>query len=185
MGKPKYGLREIKARNPRMQNMLRMIGFGENIGSGFPSILQAWHKESWRMPDLHEETDLRLVELKLWTASLVSKETEASLHQNFGHQFEMLSTNEKMTLATAIEEGVVTNARMQQLLKLNSLEIAKLLTHLVSLQMLLVDGKGRGTTYTANSSFILSNDRKENDRKENDRKERGGKFTQKGHFGCN
>ena len=53
-----------KARNPRMQNMLRMIGFGENIGSGFPSILQAWHKESWRMPDLHEETDLRLVELK-------------------------------------------------------------------------------------------------------------------------
>ena len=164
-----------KARNPRMQNMLRMIGFGENIGSGFPSILQAWHKESWRMPDLHEETDLRLVELKLWTASLVSKETEASLHQNFGHQFEMLSTNEKMTLATAIEEGVVTNARMQQLLKLNSLEIAKLLTHLVSLQMLLVDGKGRGTTYTANSSFILSNDRKENDRKK-----RGASLRRKG-----
>ena len=87
----------------------------------------------------------------------------------------MLSTNEKMTLATAIEEGVVTHARMQQLLKLNSLEIAKLLTHLVSLQMLLVDGKGRGTTYTANSSFILSNDRKENDRKE-----RGASLRRKG-----
>jgi predicted HTH transcriptional regulator len=25
-----------KARNPRIQNMLRMIGFGENLGSGFP-----------------------------------------------------------------------------------------------------------------------------------------------------
>lgn len=155
-----------KARNPRMQNMLRMIGFGENIGSGFPSILQAWHEESWRMPDLHEEPDLRLVELKLWTASLVSNETEVKLHQYFGPTFDTLSTNEKMTLATAIEEGLVTNARMQQLLKTNSLEIAKLLTHLVSLQMLLVNGKGRGTTYTVSSSFILPNDRKENDRKE-------------------
>lgn len=160
-----------KARNPRMQNMLRMIGFGENIGSGFPSILKAWHEESWRIPDLHEDPDLRIVELKLWTASLVSEETENSLHQCFGAAFNTLSTNEKMTLATAMEECTVSNARMQQLLKMNSLEIAKILTRLVSLQMLLVNGKGRGTTYTVNSSFILSNDKKENDRKENDRKE--------------
>ena len=160
-----------KARNPRMQNMLRMIGFGENIGSGFPSILKAWHEESWRIPDLHEESDLRIVELKLWTASLVSDETDANLHQCFGTAFNTLSTNEKMTLATAMEESAVSNARMQQLLKMNSLEIAKILTHLVSLKMLLVSGKGRGTTYTINSSFILSNDRKENERKENERKE--------------
>jgi len=160
-----------KARNPRMQNMLRMIGFGENIGSGFPSILKAWHEESWRIPDLHEEPDLRIVELKLWTASLVSDETDANLHQCFGTAFNTLSTNEKMTLATAMEESAVSNARMQQLLKMNSLEIAKILTHLVSLEMLLVSGKGRGTTYTINSSFILSNDRKENERKENERKE--------------
>ena len=29
-----------KARNPRIQNMLRMIGYGENIGSGYPTILK-------------------------------------------------------------------------------------------------------------------------------------------------
>ena len=155
-----------KARNPRIQNMLRMIGFGENIGSGFPSILKAWHEESWRIPDLHEEPDLRIVELKLWTASLVSNETDIKLHQCFGGVFNTLSANEQMTLATAMEEGAVSNARMQQLLKLNSLEIAKILTRLVSLEMLLVSGKGRGTTYMVNQSFILSNDRKENDRKE-------------------
>ena len=27
-----------KARNPKIQNMLRMIGFGENVGSGFPEV---------------------------------------------------------------------------------------------------------------------------------------------------
>lgn len=30
-----------KARNPKMQNMLRMVGFGDNVGSGFPTILNA------------------------------------------------------------------------------------------------------------------------------------------------
>ena len=30
-----------KARNPKIQNMLRMIGYGENLGSGFPMILSA------------------------------------------------------------------------------------------------------------------------------------------------
>ena len=32
---------ESKARNQRMQNMFRMIGYGENLGSGFPLILNA------------------------------------------------------------------------------------------------------------------------------------------------
>ena len=30
-----------KARNPRIQNMFRMVGFGENFDSGFPTILSA------------------------------------------------------------------------------------------------------------------------------------------------
>ena len=158
-----------KARNPRMQNMLRLIGFGENIGSGFPSILKAWHEEAWRTPDLHEEDDLRIVELKLWNASLVSNETNVKLHQLYGEAFNPLSAYEQMTLATAMEENSVSNIRMQQLLKLNALEVAKILTHLVALKMLLTNGKGRGTFYTVNTSFILSNERKENDRIKNDR----------------
>ena len=36
-----------KARNPRIQNMLRMVGFGENIGSGFPKIIAAWKETNW------------------------------------------------------------------------------------------------------------------------------------------
>ena len=31
-----------KSRNPRIQTMLRMIGYGENAGSGFPTILSTW-----------------------------------------------------------------------------------------------------------------------------------------------
>ena len=35
------------ARNPKIQNMLRMVGYGENIGSGFPLILDAWKQAGW------------------------------------------------------------------------------------------------------------------------------------------
>ena len=48
-----------KARNPRMQNMLRMIGYGENIGSGFPQILNAWKLAGWKEPVLEDRWDVQ------------------------------------------------------------------------------------------------------------------------------
>ena len=54
-----------KARNPRIQQMFRMIGYGENIGSGFPSILKVWKKERWAKPELTERQDLNEVHLML------------------------------------------------------------------------------------------------------------------------
>lgn len=40
-----YSGGETKARNQRIQNMFRMIGYGENLGSGFPLILNAWNEK--------------------------------------------------------------------------------------------------------------------------------------------
>ena len=72
------------ARNPRLQTMFRMIGAGDNIGSGFPTILGAWGGENWRKPDLSENTELHLVELKLWMVSMMPSECSEYLHQLFG-----------------------------------------------------------------------------------------------------
>ena len=54
-----------KARNPRIQNMLRMIGFGENLGSGFPKIIAAWKETDWGEPELKNKIELDEVELVL------------------------------------------------------------------------------------------------------------------------
>jgi len=54
-----------KARNPRIQNMLRMIGYGENIGSGFPKIIAAWKQAGWDVPKLKNKIELDEVELTL------------------------------------------------------------------------------------------------------------------------
>ena len=60
-----YSGGESKARNQRMQNMLRMIGFGENLGSGFPLILHAWDEKHWTKPKLIEQPELMQVKLVL------------------------------------------------------------------------------------------------------------------------
>ena len=48
-----------------MQAMFRMVGFGENLGSGFPLILSAWNEKHWLKPELFEQTELMQVKLVL------------------------------------------------------------------------------------------------------------------------
>ena len=49
-----------------MQNMFRMIGYGENLGSGFPLILNAWNEKHWIKPELVEQPELMQVKLTLY-----------------------------------------------------------------------------------------------------------------------
>ena len=72
------------ARNPRIQTMFCMIGYGDNIGSGFPAILSARGEESWRKPDLSQNEELHQVELKLWMISLMPSECTEYLQKLFG-----------------------------------------------------------------------------------------------------
>ena len=53
------------ARNPKIQNILRMVGYGENLGSGFPLILDAWKQAGWNTPVLNNRFELDMVELVL------------------------------------------------------------------------------------------------------------------------
>ncbi len=49
-----------------MQNMLRMIGYGENLGSGFPKIISVWKQVGWEEPLLENRLDLDEVRLTLY-----------------------------------------------------------------------------------------------------------------------
>ena len=143
-----------KARNPNMQAMFRMIGFGDNIGSGFPTILNAWKKENWRQPCLIENQDLHLVELTLTMASLIPDECHIALHDIYGSDYEKLNKEEQLVLATAFTERCTSNYRMQQLLGRNSLDVGKTLYALVGKGMLVPANKGRWTSYSLNSEYI-------------------------------
>lgn len=53
------------ARNRNIQKMWRMIGYGDNIGSGFQKILRAWETLGYPCPDLKELSDVHEVWLTL------------------------------------------------------------------------------------------------------------------------
>ena len=54
------------ARNRNIQKMFRMIGYGDNIGSGFQKILAAWNTLGYLRPDLKELEDVKEVWLPLF-----------------------------------------------------------------------------------------------------------------------
>ena len=139
-----------KARNPRIQNMLRMLGFGETIGSGFPTILAAWQQENWRKPDLRDNYELAQVELRLWMMSLLPEECTVFLRNAFGEAYSKLSADEQKILCTARLEGEVSNNRLQGILDLHPVDIGKLLSELTAQGYLSHESKGRWTTYKIN-----------------------------------
>lgn len=141
------------ARNPKIQNMFRMIGLGDNIGSGFPTILNVWGEENWRKPDLYDDQELHQVELRLWMVSLMPVECTEYLHKIFGQDYQYLQAEEQIILSTAYLEEKVSNTRLQSVLNLTSIEVGRLLTGLVEKKMLIVENRGRWTTYYINTKY--------------------------------
>ena len=143
-----------KARNPRIQTMLRMIGYGDNAGSGFPTILDAWRGEKWREPDLYEDIELQQVDLKLFTIALMPERCTAFLSGLLGlRTYQRLTSEEQIILGTAYLENSVSNQRLQQILDLHPTDIGKVLNVLVDKGMLNSERKGRWTTYTISIGY--------------------------------
>ena len=161
-----------KARNPRIQNMLRMVGFGDNIGSGYPTILKAWSEQNWRCPTLLDRSELRQVDLTLPMISLLPEQTLLEMQQAIGkNEYARLSANEQLTLAYVWNGDEISNTILQQLLSLNSIEAGRLLHNLVDKGLLTQDSKGRWTTYKVCREKDKSEERSDNSEERKDKSE--------------
>ena len=142
-----------RARNPKMQDMMRMIGFGDNIGSGIPTILSAWEKENWRKPELYANVNANQVELNLSMVSFIPKDCSDFLNNLFRNKYTQLNNESQIILATACLEGEITNSRTQRLLGINPIEAGKTLYRLTEIQMLVAEKTGRWTKYHVNTDY--------------------------------
>ena len=122
-----------KSRNPRMQTMLRMVGFGDNAGSGFPAILDTWEKEGWVRPILEEDTRLNQVTLTLkmitkselylnsisGTEKSAEKSAEKSLELSSRHKqiLSFMNAGEEYSAEEIAEFLGLKGSRTRQLLK--------------------------------------------------------------------
>ena len=77
-----------RARNPRIQNMLRMIGFGKNLGTGFPTMVDAWQKKFHTLPKLEDNLQINFTELTFSgmkrNGELESKSSPKSIGKSIG-----------------------------------------------------------------------------------------------------
>lgn len=142
------------ARNQTMQRMFRMVGYGDNIGSGFQKILSAWASESWITPDLHEENEVHEVWLTLKLVSLFAPSLLDRLHELYGGSFDLCASEEKEALALIVGGYANTNAKLQQYTGKNSWEVNRLLSGLTSQGFLISTPNGRWTTYDPNPEFV-------------------------------
>ena len=124
-----------KARNPRIQQMFRMIGYGENIGSGFPSILKVWKDERWAEPELTERQDLNEVHLMLKIAmdsqSSDNLESSSISSENGPETIQKPSRNDQKRPETSQKTSRKISAKQQAILaylRANPLATRKKLT---------------------------------------------------------
>ena len=99
-----------------MQNTLRMIGYGENLGSGFPKIVAAWKEAGWGEPLLANKMDLDEVELVL----PLKKSDELQGERN-AHSVSLVAISQKMQQKTPQKTSQKTSQKIVALIKENPL----------------------------------------------------------------
>jgi ATP-dependent DNA helicase RecG len=134
-------------RNPSLQKMFLMIGAAEKAGSGFPKILYAWKSQHWRFPLLDESVEPETTTLTLSMVSLLPQWALDELEARFGSRFYALREMERLSLATALVEGRVSNQRLQQLTDVHPADLTSVLRSLTSDGFLRSGGQGRGRVY--------------------------------------
>ena len=142
-----------ECRNPALQTMFRLIGLGEQAGSGYARIQSGWKSQQWRAPLLTVQYNPDRVRLEMRMVSLIPEEAFSKLRQKVGSVFDRLDENERLAMVTALLEGDVSNIRMQDLVADHAADITKLLRGLVTKGLLLSDNQRRWSRYRLPMAF--------------------------------
>ncbi len=134
-------------RNRALQVMFRMVGFGDQAGSGIPSIFSNWAQEQYRNPHYVESFGPDMTTLTLCMIHLFPENILAYLDTTFGTSFHALSHEQKLALAFAYTDGEVTHKRIREMSGIHPSDLTKDLKILVDLGFLIPEGESRGRIY--------------------------------------
>ena len=139
---------EHDCRNRTLHKMFRLVGVGEQAGSGIPKIYRGWASQHWRAPALYERIEpynQTLLELRM--VDLLPSAVVTALRKAFGVKFDALGQNERLSLAAAASERVVTHARVREMTGLHPFDLTRMLQNLVRDGFLEAHNPGRGAVY--------------------------------------
>ena len=118
------------ARNPKIQNMLRMVGYGENLGSGFPLILDAWKQSGWATPVLNNRFELDMVELVLPVASFSSSENDATNRASGRNGKKSVQKSVQIIVTLIANDPQITTQDIADTLGINRSGVSRHIKHL-------------------------------------------------------
>lgn len=134
-------------RNRRLQKMFQYVGYGDQAGSGMPTIYNNWTGQHWRRPVLFEQPEPAQTLMELRMTSLLPADAVAELEKHLGTGFATLHPLERLAMVTAAIEGTLNHARLREISTDHPTDISKMLARLVREGFLLSDGVGRGMVY--------------------------------------
>ena len=121
-----YAGGESRARNMHIQTLFRMIGFGENIGSGFPLILSAWDEKHWLRPELIEQSELLQVRLTLTIESANENGLVENLAARLGKKLgKKLGKNRLGILSLIVNDPNITQVQIAEALSISTTTVEK------------------------------------------------------------
>ena len=122
-----------------MQTMLRLVGFGDNAGSGFPTILDVWKSEGWIKPELIEDTNLDQVTLMM----KMEKESDDESAEKSADSAEKSADSKKMK-----DAGVeYSTEQVAEKIGLKGPRTRQLLNELVNMELLACIGTTKRRRY--------------------------------------
>jgi ATP-dependent DNA helicase RecG len=134
-------------RNPTLQRMFQMLGFGEKAGSGFQKILRAWKEQQW-WPFVSEDLDLEMTSVNLPMVSMIPEAVTEVLKAIVGDDYATLPELDRIALALAHRFGEIRNKDIQEYKNEHPRTIGECLKRLVQKGWLQQSGRSRGTSYT-------------------------------------
>ncbi|MGW6780953.1 ATP-binding protein [Brucella pseudogrignonensis] len=138
---------EADCRNRTVHKMFRLVGVGEQAGTGIPKIFMGWQSQHWNPPKFYDTPvpyNQTLLELRM--IDLFPADVMAELKAKFGDKLDELNYEGRVALAIAASEGTVNHARLCAVSVSHPVEISRTLQHLTSTGMLQSTG-GRGAVY--------------------------------------
>ncbi len=145
-----------KPRNPHMQTMLRMVGFGDNAGSGFPTILATWEAEGWMKPRLIENTSLNQVTLELQMKKEIiveeqnnfAQKNERSLSEVLSEVLTKKDFDKVLPIIQVLEEkGCVTPKEAENVCDRSAATVRRYLGILTATGIVIAEGNTNNSIY--------------------------------------
>ncbi|MCM7958319.1 ATP-binding protein [Enterobacter hormaechei] len=138
---------ESDCRNKYLHQMFLMIGLGERAGSGLPKIISGWRSQHWSEPKLIENFEINNTILELGTNDFIPEETMSTIRGICGDKFDTLTKLDRIILATAADENIVSHERIKSLTMETTRSITLSLSKLVRLKFLNSDGVQKHKRY--------------------------------------